>query len=151
MNIIGTTKEGYICCLPYKVKDLMFFDECNRSYKDSSIRASINNHIKSNFSYKLRRMIVPVTIEECPDEQELGILMSVAEANAIRWSSILLHSQQFWTRTLVENGYVIYLKTNAIPAFQCTINPNAVLGLRPLYFIKLPNHLNVTCNTIYIK
>jgi hypothetical protein len=151
MNIIGTTKEGYICCLPYKVKDLMFFDENNRPYKDSSIRAILKSHTKINFSKNLRRMIVPVTIEECPDEQELGFLMSLAEANAIQWSSIFLHSQQFWTRTRVENGDIIYLKTYATYTRQCTIKPNAVLGYRPIYLIKLPEHLNVSCNTIYIK
>jgi hypothetical protein len=150
MSVIGTTREKYVCCLPYKSVESSFFSFQNICYCNSNIRQKVKQFVNLNYSNVLHKL-VQVETEECTGELDYAFLMNEAEADAIRWEFVPSQPQVFWTRSCNEDGTVLSLEVKQDKAYKRYEKPNKFMtGCRPIFLLNSNDSLTISGNQLFM-
>jgi hypothetical protein len=144
MNILGITKEEYLCCLPFQSFFNSTFDSKGYSYYKSYIRF---RH-RYNFQRFFDDVILPLVINEEINFNDHAFLLSEEQAKEVDWSQVYTYLEPIWLRTRLPDGNVAVLFPNTVGAEILSANPSERrFGCKPAYFVKLSNRARIVDRT----
>jgi hypothetical protein len=140
MNILGITKEGYLCCLPFLSFFNSTFDSKGYSYYKSLIRFNHRYYLKRFFD----DVILPLVINEEINFNDHAFLLSEEQAKEVDWPHVYTYLEPIWLRTRQPDGNIAVLFPNTVGAEILYANPSEKkFGCKPVYIIRLSDKASI--------